>query len=129
MISVDTPQLPAGASSPTLDVARATVRDALLNTEAFRELDHERQRALALGLVHVADRTAALMLEQAAAEAAYESQGSAPPLAEPLASAGDELGVQATRELASTTHDVLRAVSFPRFVEELINGVFKSHGR
>lgn len=41
-------------------------------------------------------------------------------------SAGSEFSGVATDRLARTTRDTLNAVSFPRFVTELITGVFKA---
>ena len=51
-----------------------------------------------------------------------------PPLAR-AQSAGSEFSGVAASRVAGTTRDILNAVSFPRFVTELINGVFKADGR
>jgi hypothetical protein len=52
-------------------------------------------------------------------------RGPAAPLAM-AQTAGQQFSGVATQRLAGTTRDILNAVSFPRFVTDLINGVFKA---
>jgi hypothetical protein len=84
--------------------------------QGFAALDPDSRRELAGSLVRIG---ATALANQ---EAADPQQ---PPVAGAL-NAGSEFSGVATQRLASTTRDVLNAVSFPRFVTELITGVFKA---
>ncbi|MES2318828.1 MAG: hypothetical protein V4631_15210 [Pseudomonadota bacterium] len=99
---------------------RATVRDLLSASSAYHTQDPETRRTIAGSLVRIANTAKTLA----------EVDQSAPARARlPLAmaqNAGSEFsGVSASR-VADTTRSILNAVSFPRFVTDLINGVFRS---
>jgi hypothetical protein len=108
----------AGASPEV----RAALRDILSTSEAFNALPPETRTDIAHALVRISQTALAL------AETA-EPRVSPPVAPRPLAmaqNAGQEFSGAATDRLASTTRNVLNAISFPRFVNELITGVFKA---
>jgi SAM-dependent methyltransferase len=115
------------------DWLRHAVRGVLEQSPGYHQLEPEHQRSLAQAMVKVSTIAAALIAEEGAAEQATSRLRAAAPGAtaprrrEPLARAQDvpAFGTAADR-IAGTTRDVLNAVSFPRFVTDLINGVFKS---
>ena len=107
-------------------LVRRGVRDLLLSAPAFHGLDAEDRRALAQALVTVCHAAVALFQEEARGDDL--ARHAAPP-ARPLATAqaaGNEFSGVAADRVAGTTRGILNAVSFPRFVTELINGVFKA---
>ena len=108
-----------------LPQVRESVRDLLLSAPAFRELDPESRRSLAQALVTVCHAAIALIREEALSDEAVSAPASAPPLAT-AQSAGTQFSGVAADRVAGTTRSILNAVSFPRFVTELINGVFKA---
>lgn len=105
---------------------RSAVRDILAQSAGFAELDADRRRALAHAMVKVSTLAAQLLSDEDAAQRAI-GEGVAAPRRRPVARAQDapEFGAAADR-VASTTRNILNAVSFPRFVTDLINGVFKA---
>ena len=124
----------AGDWSDPLPVVRQTVRTLLLSCPAYAELEPEKKRALAEAMVKVCHRAATLLREEIESDSAArqdDSGGAAnaeqprPPLARAQTAGSEYSGVSASR-VAQTTRDILNAVSFPRFVTELINGVFKA---
>jgi hypothetical protein len=98
---------------PREDVRRG-VRALLADQPGFTALDERTRRDVAGGLVRIG-----------ATALANAEAASPPPLAQ-AQNAGSEFSGVATSRLASTTRQVLDAVSFPRFVTELITGVFKA---
>lgn len=102
---------------------RETVRSLLLASPAFAELDPPRRRALAQSMVQVSTIAAALIEEELKSD--HSAQRTATPLARAQSAGSEFSGVSATK-VAGTTRAILNAVSFPRFVTELINGVFKA---
>jgi hypothetical protein len=107
-----------------LPVVRRVVRDLLLSSPSYRALDRDSQHEMAAAMVKVCYTAAALKRE----EIESDSDTAAPPRQETLAVAQEEgpgFGASAER-VAGTTRAILNAVSFPRFVTELINGVFKA---
>ncbi len=118
-----------GATLPTV---RSAVRDLLLSTPAFQDLPPDRRRQLAEAMVTVCHSAAALIVE----EIESDSAARAAPVAraasverQPLATAqatGAGFTPGAAQQIGDVTRSVLNAVSFPRFVAELINGVFKA---
>jgi hypothetical protein len=119
--------VPRPAIDP-LPHVRQSVRDLLLSSAAFHELDPESRRSLAQALVTVCHAAVALFQEEAQGDAA-QGDALAPAAAPTLAaaqSAGTQLSGVAADRVAGTTRSILNAVSFPRFVTELINGVFKA---
>ena len=100
---------------------RGAVRDLLSSSQAFHSMPAEERKATAQAMVKVCQTAVALMQEEADAHAATTT-----PRRRPLARAqGQEFGAAASK-VAGTTQAILNAVSFPRFVTDLINGVFKA---
>jgi len=79
-------------------------------------------------MVKVCQTAVSLMQEEAKADLEVKSGGTpAPPRAIAAAqSAGQEFSGVSASKVAGTTRDILNAVSFPRFVTDLINGVFRA---
>lgn len=102
---------------------RYAVRDILGQSAGFQALDADQQRSLANAMVRVSAMAANLIGEEADAQAAIDRQHAPRPLASAQAAA--DFGAAADR-IAGTTRNVLNAVSFPRFVTDLINGVFRA---
>ena len=100
---------------------RGAIRDLLTASAGFRSLDPATRRELAQGLVKIGTAALALVSECAAAAGAQPR----PALAQAQSAGSDFSGVAAQR-VAGTTREILNAVSFPRFVTELITGVFKA---
>lgn len=138
------------AIADPLPSVRFAVRALLLASPAYQQLDADSRRQMAQAMVKVCHTAANLIREELESDEAahasdrqppaHDRQATAqaletdarapePPPPRPLAtaqSAGSAFsGVSASR-VAGTTRDILNAVSFPRFVTELINGVFKA---
>jgi hypothetical protein len=117
-----------------LPAVRSAVRELLTRTPAFRALDPEARRAISQAMVQVCQLAAQLLVEEAQSDADVQRllepskapSGRERATATALGTAGQAFSGVATDKLASTTRNVLNAVSFPRFVTELINGVFKA---
>lgn len=105
-----------------LPVVRRTVRHLLEASPAYARLGPAERREMAHSMVAVSMTAANLLRE----ELEVEEPPRAPAVAGALASAGEAYSGVATDRIADTTHRILNAVSFPRFVSELINGVFKA---
>lgn len=132
---------PTGAFADPLPTVRVAVRELLLATPAFQQLDPVGRRSLAEAMVKVCHAAALLIREEiesdqtvraaqplAAAQSA-SSTSSATPVRRTLARAqgtGADFTPGAAHQIGEVTRSVLNAVSFPRFVAELINGVFKA---
>lgn len=111
--------------TPSADVRRA-VRQLLLASGAYHGLAPQQKRELAQSLVKVCN-TAVSLIQQSSSEVSdtATSRNESEPLALAQSAGSEFSGVSASR-VAGTTQSILRAVSFPRFVTELINGVFKA---
>jgi hypothetical protein len=105
----------APARPPPGDV-RGLVRDLLTTSSRYQELDADDRRTVAGSLVRITNAAMALAKDDAAAR---------PALAQ-AQSAGSSFSGVAASKVADTTKQILNAVSFPRFVTELIIGVFKA---
>jgi hypothetical protein len=101
---------------------RGAVRDVLQQAPGYRALGDDDRRSLAHAMVRVSTLAARLIEEEGDAHAAVEATRGVP-LAR--AQSQPEFGNAAER-IAGTTQSVLNAVSFPRFVTDLINGVFRA---
>ncbi|HVR91508.1 MAG TPA: hypothetical protein VHG29_10500 [Novosphingobium sp.] len=104
--------------APRLD-ARRTVQELLSRDRGYVALDPATRQAIAGSLARIGS----------SALDYHEAAEAAPPPRRTLATAqnaGNEFSGVATDRLARTTRDTLNAVSFPRFVNELITGVFKA---
>lgn len=109
------------ASPPSITpdpAVRGALRTILTASEQFQALDPGTRRDLASSLVRVA---------HAATTLAADSEPAAPrPALAAAQSAGDIFSGTAVDRVARSTQQILNAVSFPRFVTELITGVFKA---
>jgi hypothetical protein len=131
---------PSASSAPDVPPSwlRYAVRDLLVRSPAFGAMREPERRALAQAMVKVGSVAAALIAEEGDAHAsivAMRDRARAgetrdrprPDRRAPLARAQDAPGFGASAErIAGTTRAVLDAVSFPRFVTDLINGVFRA---
>lgn len=99
---------------------RATVRDLLSASSAFHTQHPDTRRAIASSLVRIADTAKTLADVDRGAPARPRAQLAM------AQNAGTEFSGVAAERVAGTTHAILNAISFPRFVTDLINGVFKS---
>lgn len=117
--------VPTQAPLPdVLPVVRETVRSLLLNSPAYHELPREQRAALAHSMVRVCHAASELIREEM-----ENDRQVAPRRTTRLAraqTAGQQYSGVAAERVAGTTQAILNAVSFPRFVTELINGVFKA---
>src|SRR4051812_31153630 len=86
-------------------------------SDRYHALHPDTRREIAGALVKVAHTARSL---------SAEAEEAASPLAMAQGGAGAAFSGVATDRLAGTTQAVLNAVSFPRFVTELITGVFKA---
>jgi hypothetical protein len=111
-----------------LPVVRTAVRDLLSSSQAFHGLDPEDRKAAAQAMVKVCQTAVSLAQEEAQADSqARSGTVSAQPRAIATAqSAGQQFSGVSASKVAGTTQAILNAVSFPRFVTDLINGVFKA---
>ncbi|MDB5915632.1 MAG: hypothetical protein JWP22_4307 [Ramlibacter sp.] len=118
------------ASPPRLDRSAATssapppwlrvaVREVLRDTQSYQELPPVQRRDLAQAMVRVGQLAADCIADEQAAQAQIDARPVAKALNEP------DFGA-ATRSIGQVTRDTLEAISFPRFVTDLLNGVFRA---
>ncbi|MFL0355816.1 hypothetical protein ACI5KX_04995 [Erythrobacter sp. GH1-10] len=108
------------------DDVRNGLRSVLSSADAFNRLDRDTRKDIAKSLVKIGS-TALDLAEEEERSLALSSPEIAPSSSRPIAQAQSQPAFgEAARRLASTTRDTLEAVSFPRFVSELITGVFKA---
>ncbi|MCF7220869.1 hypothetical protein [Marilutibacter chinensis] len=110
---------------------RSAVREVLERAPNYRNLSADDRRSLAGAMVRVSALAAELIDEEGQAQQAIVrelgggDQGRPAPM--PMARAQSQPGFAAAADrVAGTTQAVLNAVSFPRFVTDLINGVFRA---
>lgn len=123
MTSVASPRRPEAGAAARPDPPpwlRAAVRDVLLGTPAYGQLAPAQRRALAQAMVRVGQ----LAADSIAEERAAQQQIDARPLAQALE--GQPGFGESARRIGQVTRDTLEAISFPRFVTDLINGVFRA---
>lgn len=118
----------AAVTAQPLPVVRRAVHDLLSSAQAFHSLSPEDRKAAAQAMVKVCHTAVSLMQEEAQAD--LEAKSVAPP-SRPRAvataqSAGQQFSGVSASKVAGTTQAILNAVSFPRFVTDLINGVFRA---
>jgi hypothetical protein len=109
-------------------VVRTAVRDLLSSSQAFQGLAPEERKAAAQAMVKVCQTAVSLMQEEAKADQEVKS-GRTPSQPRGIAaaqSAGQQFSGVSASKVAGTTQAILNAVSFPRFVTDLINGVFRA---
>lgn len=132
---------PAGLAAPPARApdpwVREAVRDVLAKTPAYARLSADDRRALAQAMVHVSSLAADCMKAEAQADAEIRrgavealqagTPSPGPARSRPVRALDDQPAYgTATRGIAQTTRDTLNAISFPRFVTDLINGVFRA---
>jgi hypothetical protein len=111
-------------TNQSLPVVRGTVRDLLTSSHAFHNLSPKDRKEAAQAMVKVCQAAVSLMREEAQADLEAKS-GTASGRHRAIAAA-QEFNPVAASKVAGTTQAILNAVSFPRFVTDLINGVFKA---
>src|SRR6185369_9439460 len=106
-------------SDQPLPVVRETVRDLLLSSAAYHELDPGKRQEVAQALVRVCQTAVSLIKEEAKSDSLVATQSlstedAAPGLAkQPLAVAqttGQDFSGVSAQRVAATTHDILNAV-------------------
>jgi hypothetical protein len=109
------------AATPPTEV-RGAVRDLLSACANYHTLEPDTRKTIAGSMVRIAAAAQALVEE---AEPPPKPPPPKPVMARAMNAGSDFSGVAADK-VAGTTSAILKAVSFPRFVTELINGVFKA---
>lgn len=113
---------------------RSAVREVLERAPHYQTLSVADRQSLAKAMVKVSALAADLISEEGKAQSELDRLGSGMTIAQaqaakvqPLARAQDQPAFAASADrIAGTTQAVLNAVSFPRFVTDLINGVFRA---
>jgi hypothetical protein len=113
---------------------REAVRGVLAKSPAYARMPADDRRALAQAMVRVSTLAADCVKAeaQAQAEIGHPPVGSraappAPARERPVRALDDQPAFgTAARSIGQTTQDTLDAISFPRFVTDLINGVFRA---
>lgn len=100
------------------DLVRGAVRGLLENTREFAHLPHDRRQALAHNLVQLTETQLDLMAEEQDADGGPASE-------EPMAVEQQTFNPQANARVGQQTAEIIDGIGFPRFVTELVNGVFK----
>lgn len=120
MTNVVSPSRPE-AHAPPPDWLRSAVRGVLLDTPAYQQLDAGQRRDLAQAMVKVGQLAADCIADEREAQAQIDARR---PLARALE---DQPGFgESARRIGDVTRDTLQAISFPRFVTDLLNGVFRA---
>ncbi len=117
--------------SARLAEVRKAVRTFLESTEAFRALDTKTRSKMARDMVRLGDVALSLMAEEddALGDVAANASSRSPPLfAQQQAGGVQGFDPRSNRQLGRTARGTLDQVSFPRFVSELIDGVFRAIG-
>ncbi len=96
---------------------RGAIRDSLTTAQGFDSVGEGDRREIANALVRIAHAAQLFEAESAPRKPAPVAAGM---------NAGDHYSGTAVAGVAGTAHAVLRAISFPRFVAELINGIFRA---
>ena len=116
-------------ATQALPVVRTAVRNLLSSSQAFHNLNPENRKSAAQAMVKVCQTAVSLMQEEAKADLDAKSHATSPPGRSAIAaaqSAGQDFSGVSASKVAGTTQAILNAVSFPRFVTDLINGVFRA---
>ena len=109
-----------GAASPPPPWLRIAVRDVLHETRSYKDLNAAERRDLAQAMVRVGKLAADCISQEHQAQAQID----AAPVAKALE---DQPGFgESARRIGDVTRDTLQAISFPRFVTDLLNGVFRA---
>jgi hypothetical protein len=115
----------AATSPEVLAEVRRTVRRTLESVPSWAQANPERRRALAQGMVDLGMAAAGLANEEHRASGRAASRRKGTRRARGL-SAGDQLGLQATRAAAGALTAAKDAIDFPAYVSSLITGVFQA---
>jgi hypothetical protein len=121
MTSLASPPRPEAPPVAPPHWLRAAVRDVLQDTPSYQRLERGQRVELAQAMLRVGQLAAACIAEEREAQAQIDR-------ARPVAKALDEqpgFG-EAARRIGDVTRDTLQAISFPRFVTDLLNGVFRA---
>jgi hypothetical protein len=121
MTSIASPSRPeaAAAAGPPPTWLRAAVRNVLLDTPSYEKMEPGQRRELAQAMVRVGQLAAECIAEERVAQAQIDGR--------PLAQALEDPGFgESARRIGQVTRDTLEAISFPRFVTDLLNGVFRA---
>jgi len=110
--------------APGLDEIRSAVRSLLESSPAYERLEPADRRRLAQGMVRICHTAAQLKQDGEALSERGVGDERQPALAVTQA-AGGGFGASA-QQAPEVARRILNAVSFPRFVTDLINGVFKA---
>jgi len=145
--NLEKPSKPPHYALPaTLPLVRVLVRDILTASPAYAKLLPRQKREFASSMVRVCEAGASLLREEhenrhragqitattaqavprAAAPGAPVLVRRRPGIVSTAQAAGSDFSGVAASKVAGTTQSILNAVSFPRFVTDLINGVFKA---
>ncbi|MGL6290938.1 MAG: hypothetical protein ACRC2H_09645, partial [Silanimonas sp.] len=116
------------SAAPPSDALRTVVRDGLLASPAFVALGAKERRALAQALVTIGREAEHLVADDRDGGPTNDTVAPLPRARDtPIALAQSNPPLPgAHREIARTTRNIMNAVSFPRFVNELLNGVFQA---
>lgn len=125
VLAPPSPTTPADSGSQQrLNHVRAAVRGFLQSTPAFTDLSNEDRTKLARAMVAVCHTAVELIHdEEAAAQTLGETKPQKPVARAMITSGGPGSSIS---NIAGTTQSILKAISFPRFVSDLINGVFRA---
>lgn len=104
---------------------REGVRAVLQSAEGFAKLPAGKRREIAGSLVRIGSAATALAQSSGRPYPPSLPRAIPAPVARAMA-AGDDFSGAAVDRIAPTAQRILNAVSFPRFVGELITGVFKA---
>jgi hypothetical protein len=109
-------------------VVRGAVRDLLSSSHAFQSLPPQERRDAAQAMVKVCQTAVSLMEAEAEADTDAKVRGLTrrPRVLAAAQTAGQDFSGVSASKVAGTTQAILNAVSFPRFVTDLITGVFKA---
>ncbi|WP_198389305.1 hypothetical protein [Roseovarius faecimaris] len=116
-MAFDAPPPIPSAAEERHQMVRSAVRGLLERTPEYAALPLEKRRVLAHDLVQLTDTSLMLLAE--------EQEAAAP---EPLATeqaVTKNFTPQANRQVGQQIQQTLDGIAFPRFVTELVNGVFK----
>ena len=128
LVAKDIKGLDATPFVDPLPTVRKAVRSLLFSSPAFHQLSVADRQKMANNMVRVCHMAASLIREELESdqEILEKTTANEPVSVSRAQAAGDEFSGVAAERVADTTRRILNAVSFPRFVTDLINGVFKA---
>jgi hypothetical protein len=108
----------------TLHLVRGIVRSLLVASPAYQKLEQNDRKAMAESMVKVCHTAAELIRDELKTS---DRLGPTRPAFATAQSADQQFSGVAADRVAGTTRAILNAVSFPRFVTELITGGLPCH--